>query len=134
MENISFLSLIIKKIVTKIDVMRVILIDESLPSYSSFYKTIQGLYDSVVKEYKVRNHKSKYNLKSVFLIQGIRITLLSIYSGKELLIQIEQPTKQLQDVLSALFLKHKVKSFLKYVESQRRPEDCVQSCGLKMLN
>lgn len=116
MKNISFFSLILKIFVTKIDVMRLILIDESLPSYSSFYKTIQGLSDSAVKEYKVRNHKSKYNLKSVFLIQGIRITLLRIYSGKELLIQIEQPTKQLQDILSSLFLKHKVKSSLKYVE------------------
>ena len=96
--------------------MRLILIDESSSSYSSFYKTIQGLSDSVFKEKKVRNHKSKYNKKSVFLIQGIRITLLWIYSGKELLIQIEQPTKQLQDILSALFLKHKIKSFLDYVE------------------
>ena len=114
--NISFFSLILKIFVTKIDVMRLILFDESLPSYSSFYKTIQGLSDSVVKEDKVRNRKSKYNLKSVFKIQGIRITLLRIYSGKQLLIQIEQPTKQLQDILSSLFLKHKVKSSLNYVE------------------
>jgi len=102
----------IKKYVTKIDVIHINLTDESC----SCYKAIQGLSDSEFQEVNVKNSKSKYNWKSKFLIQGRRITLLRINSGKEVHLNIEQPTRQLQDILLSLFLKHKAKYILNYVE------------------
>lgn len=111
MKTIPFLGHNVKEIIVSVDKTEYFLFDKT----KSLYKSIQSLSGSIITEIPVDRIKypnSRYDFVSEFLINGHEILMLRTSKGKEVQLNLLQPSFQLQELLSSVFKKHNVKPIL----------------------